>query len=418
MCVTEKLVAPKPTLNKCSETLSSNNGTKPQTLSSSSEAVINLDQGDPTVYESFWGKAGEKCTMVIKGNELMSYISDLRKPCWFLEEELENTIKRLHRVAGNAVVDDRYVVVGTGSTQLYQAVLYALTTGGTAPDQQPVPVVCAAPYYSQYADETDFLRSGLYKWAGDAYAFDKEGPYIEVVTSPNNPDGTTREAVVISSPADQGKVLYDLAYYWPQYTPITRAADYDIMYFTFSKSTGHAGSRIGWALVKDEEIARKMTKFIELSSIGVSKDSQLRAAKIMGVICDGYQDFKSDENSENFFEYAHQLMADRWKRLREVVARSNVFSLPKYPQEYCLFHGEFTESFPAFAWLKSKEGAIDEDCEKFLRESYKIVGRGGRRFGADPSYARLSMLSREEVFQQFLDRLQSINNGTVSNGNY
>ena len=102
----------------------------------------------------------------------------------------------------------------------------------------------------QYADETDFLRSGLYKWAGDAYAFDKDGAYIEVVTSPNNPDGNARESVVINNSAnhvDQGKVVYDLAYYWPQYTPITRAADYDIMYFTFSKSTGHAGSRIGWA---------------------------------------------------------------------------------------------------------------------------------------------------------------------------
>lgn len=101
-----------------------------------------------------------------------------------------------------------------------------------------------------------------------------------------------------------------------------------------------------WALIKDEEIARKMTKFIELSSIGVSKDSQLRAAKIMGAICDGYVDFKSQNYSENFFEYAHQLMGDRWKRLREVVSRSNVFSLPKYPQEYCIFHEEYTESYP------------------------------------------------------------------------
>lgn len=88
-----------------------------------------------------------------------------------------------------------------------------------------------------------------------------------------------------------------------------------------------------------------MTKFIELSSIGVSKDSQIRAAKIMGALCDGYQDFKS-RNCENFFECAHELMGDRWRRLREVVANSNVFSLPKYPQEYCLFHGEFTESRP------------------------------------------------------------------------
>lgn len=48
-------------------------------------------------------------------------------------------------VVGNAVAEDRYIVVGTGSTQLYQAALYALTFAG-GPD--PVNVVSAAPCYS------------------------------------------------------------------------------------------------------------------------------------------------------------------------------------------------------------------------------------------------------------------------------
>lgn len=88
-----------------------------------------------------------------------------------------------------------------------------------------------------------------------------------------------------------------------------------------------------------------MTKFIEFSSIGVSKDSQHRAAKIMGVIYESYQDFKS-HGSENFFEFGHRVMAGRWARLREVVAKNGVFSLPNFPKEFCLFHGDFTESFP------------------------------------------------------------------------
>ncbi|KAF2286709.1 hypothetical protein GH714_023855 [Hevea brasiliensis] len=29
-----------------------------------------------------------------------------------------------------------------------------------------------------HTKETEFLQSGLYKWAGDAYAFDKDGPYL------------------------------------------------------------------------------------------------------------------------------------------------------------------------------------------------------------------------------------------------
>lgn len=97
-----------------------------------------------------------------------------------------------------------------------------------------------------YPEVTDFLRSGLYKWAGDARAFDKDGPYIEFVTSPSNPDGSIREAIVKKR---QGKVVHDLAYYWPQYTPITCCAHFDVMLFTASKCTGHAGSRIGYVSV-------------------------------------------------------------------------------------------------------------------------------------------------------------------------
>lgn len=75
----------------------------------------------------------------------MSYISDFTNICWFMEPEFEEAVRRLHCVVGNAVVDDRYIVVGTGSTQLYQAALYALTSPG---GPEPVSVVSAAPYYS------------------------------------------------------------------------------------------------------------------------------------------------------------------------------------------------------------------------------------------------------------------------------
>lgn len=83
----------------------------------------------------------------------------------------------------------------------------------------------------------------MYQWGGDAAVYDKNEPYIEIVCSPNNPDGTLQVPVVRSEA--KGKLIYDLAYYWPHYTPITHQADHDVMLFTFSKCTGHAGSRLG-----------------------------------------------------------------------------------------------------------------------------------------------------------------------------
>lgn len=99
----------------------------------------------------------------------------------------------------------------------------------------------------EYQDEVEIVRSGLYKWSGDALEYDKEEEYIEVVTSPNNPDGSIRGPVVKKC-GGEGKLVHDFAYYWPHYTPITHKADHDIMLFTFSKCTGHAGSRIGYKL--------------------------------------------------------------------------------------------------------------------------------------------------------------------------
>lgn len=91
----------------------------------------------------------------------------------------------------------------------------------------------------------DHLRSGLFKWVGDALSYNEDGPYIELVTTPNNPDGVIKEPVAQGT---KGMLVHDLAYYWPQYTAITSPADHDIMLFTLSKATGHAGSRIGYVL--------------------------------------------------------------------------------------------------------------------------------------------------------------------------
>ncbi|XP_076947288.1 L-tryptophan--pyruvate aminotransferase 1-like [Bidens hawaiensis] len=362
------------------------------------DAIINLDHGDPTMFESFWKKIGDKCTVEMKGYESLSYFSKSKSLCWFLEPKLEEAIKSLHGAVGNAVTDGYTIVVGTGSSHLVHAVLYAITSRDQ-PNQMNV--VSAAPYYSAYQEIADLVKSGLYKWGGDARQFDKNEPYIELVTSPNNPSGVIQEAVVNRK---GGILVHDLAYYWPQYTPITSALEFDIMLFTASKCTGHAGSRIGWALVKDKEVAKKMIKFMEVATIGVSKEAQLRVAKILQVIADGSKHFGSPEG-DNFFEFGQNLMKKRWEILREILKKNQVFTIPKYPFQHCNYFGDDTQAHPAFAWMKCKEGI--EDCEKFLR-GHKILTRNGRRFGSDPGCVRASMVGGEEEFNLFIDRLSKI----------
>lgn len=379
----------------------------PSTISSNStrkdhsevmDKIINLDHGDPTMYERYWRQMGDKTTIIIPGWQSMSYFSDPTSICWFLEPEFSKEVVRLHNVVGNAVTQGRHVVVGTGSSQLILAALYALSSPHAT---EPISVVSAVPYYSSYPSMTDFQKSGLYKWAGDAESFNKDGPYIELVTSPNNPDGYTRKSVVNRN---QGLLIHDLAYYWPQYTPILFASDYDLTLFTVSKSTGHAGTRIGWALVKDPEVAKKMTKFIELNTIGVSKDSQLRAAKVLKAVSDSCEE-DSQGGEESFFKYSYKALEQRWKLLRAAVDSGELFSLPEFSSAFCTFLNQESETQPAFAWLKC-EGDI-EDCDSFLR-GHKILTRSGKQFGASPKYVRISMLDTDEHFMQLIDRLTTI----------
>jgi L-tryptophan--pyruvate aminotransferase len=97
------------------------------------------------MYEQYWQHAGEQTTVVIRGWQHMSYFSDVSNICWFLEPELAKEIVRVHRVVGNAVTEGRHIIVGTGSSQLFLAALFALAPRD---GPEPVSVVSQAPYYS------------------------------------------------------------------------------------------------------------------------------------------------------------------------------------------------------------------------------------------------------------------------------
>ena len=97
------------------------------------------------MYENYWEKIGEKTTIVIRGWHSMSYFSDINSICWFLEPEFAKQVVRLHKVVGNAETENRHIVVGTGSSQLYLAALFALSPQEAT---EPIHVISAAPYYS------------------------------------------------------------------------------------------------------------------------------------------------------------------------------------------------------------------------------------------------------------------------------
>lgn len=99
------------------------------------------------MYEKYWQQMGDKVAVSISGWQYISYFSGGSNLCWFLEQEFGNAVTRLHQVVGNAKTENRYIVVGTGSSQLYQALLYALSSPHHT-SSHPISVVSAAPFYS------------------------------------------------------------------------------------------------------------------------------------------------------------------------------------------------------------------------------------------------------------------------------
>ncbi|KAB2621032.1 tryptophan aminotransferase-related protein 4-like [Pyrus ussuriensis x Pyrus communis] len=357
--------------------------------------AANADGGDPFFLEPFWMQHAAKSAIAVAGWHRMSYSYPDKSS---MSAELENHIRRVHAIVGNAVTEGRYIVFGAGSTHLLNAALYALSSDNF--NSSPASVLVSVPYYKLYQTQAEFFRSLDFKFEGDAALFqnisDDTANVIEYVTSPNNPDGQLKKAMFQGPNA---KAIYDRVYYWPHFTAIPAPADDDLMIFSISKFTGHAGTRFGWAVVKDESVYQRMETYIQLSSFGVSRDTQLRALKLMNVVL--------ETRAKEIFEFGFDNLKKRWEKLSSTLRLSNRFSLQKIAPQYCTYFQKIRVPSPAYAWVKC-EREEDKDCYGVLQQEANVYGRRGSLFGAEDRYVRLALIRSEDDFDILLQRLNHL----------
>ncbi|GJM93325.1 hypothetical protein PR202_ga09872 [Eleusine coracana subsp. coracana] len=366
--------------------------------------TADADSGDPLFLEPYWRRHAAAGAVVFSGWHRMSYFTT---NAFFQSVELENQIRQLHRAVGNAVVDGKHLVFGTGSFQLINALVHALSPDASPPAR----VVATAPYYPAYKLQTVMFDGREYEWGGTTLDWANAsrnssvdgGGFIEFVTSPNNPDTQLRKAALGESMA-----VFDHAYYWPHFTPIPAPADEDIMMFTMTKLSGHAGSRFGWALIRDEKVAKRTYEYVQSNIMGASRGWAADAAD------GGYQGrpcspTTCSHGEDDIFAFGHDVMRSRWRRLNAVVSRSRRrISLHKVPPQYCTYFKRIREPSPAYAWVKC-EREEDEDCHEALLEA-KIISREGGRYGASSQYARMSLLKTDDDFNVLLERITDLVN--------
>ncbi|CAN8290075.1 unnamed protein product [Cochlearia groenlandica] len=358
---------------------------------------VDANSGDPLFLEPFWMRNAERSAVVESGWHRMSY--KYYKDGSFLSEELETVIKKLHKLVGNAVTDERYIIFGTGSTQLLAASVHALSS--LTNTSSPSRVMTSVPFYSLYKEQAEFFDYTNVKFGGDASAWKKSKgndnitQVIEIVTSPNNPDGKMKRAVL---DGPNVKTIHDYAYYWPYFSPITHPTNEDLSLFSLSKTTGHAGSRFGWALVKDKAVYERMSRYIFLSSMGVSRDTQLHALQLLKVVV--------GDGGDDIFKFGYETMKKRWETLNKIFSMSTRFSLQKIKPEYCNYFKKVKNFTPSYAWVKC-ERQEDRNCYEIFREG-KITGRDGKVFGSKESFVRLSLIRAQDDFDNLVDVLKKL----------
>ena len=62
----------------------------------------------------------------------------------YISELLVKYIKKVHDMVGNAITEGKYIIFGSGSTQLFNAAVYALSPNSSV---SPAKVVATAPGY-------------------------------------------------------------------------------------------------------------------------------------------------------------------------------------------------------------------------------------------------------------------------------
>eukprot|EP01102_Stenamoeba_stenopodia_P001854 TRINITY_DN11679_c0_g1_i1.p1 TRINITY_DN11679_c0_g1~~TRINITY_DN11679_c0_g1_i1.p1 ORF type:complete len:415 (-),score=80.31 TRINITY_DN11679_c0_g1_i1:38-1282(-) len=335
-----------------------------------SPCLVEATDGNPLLFQQFWEQNDTNGEVVIPSNyrsgyQLSSVLLDGGNLTG-IQPYLKQAIVDLHAEVGNAVTDGYNIVLGSGATQLIAAVVYAYAQVTGA----PVVAFAQTPYYDGYPQWAMF-NPAISSWSADTNLTGAQ-PIVEFITTPNNPTGEVRQPYYANS-----YHVYDCVYYWPSLTNITVPIQGDVTLFSMSKLTGHAGTRLGWAFVKDPEVATQMGNFIMLVTISTSIDAQFRTLRLLQAL--------NADPQQQFFNYVKQKMTYRWSQITATFAQQSRFSLESVPGQFYL-------------WVRCLQPEDAVNCANVFQEEGNLMGLPGPLFGATSDYVRFEIVDWDAVF--------------------
>jgi aspartate/methionine/tyrosine aminotransferase len=361
---------------------------------------VDVSFGHPLYMQQYWEflQKMNSTKAYIKITDGLAYNYGTPRP------ELIESIKSLHNYVGNAVTKGYEIVVGAGASQVISALAYATVKAGFHE------ILLQPPYWGKLerllnAGGHAAGMNGRLTREKREHIYSPDDEWLTFTTNPNNPDGSISEI-------DTRFSVVDMCYNWPQYTKKVVRGNYDVMIFGLSKSTGHAGTRIGWALVKSPEIAEYMREYVHSSTCGVSEDAQIRATHVIGCVLSA-----KDLEVPDCFEFGKNKLRERWTAFRiaansakvnfKILNSSGMFAWCEHELE-----GMHNYNFKQLKMNRFKK-TVEEvyvtcDTNWLMQKTYDIKVTPGCELGLDSTTRcfRINLGCSDENFATLLERLK------------
>lgn len=275
-----------------------------------------------------------------------------------------DTIAEIKRYYGK---DYKHIIITNGAKQAISAAFYAAREIRKARGvDHPI------PYWPSYP--TLAYELGL--------AFNADiNDTISCITTPNNPNGDQ------SFDPNTKYFLWDAAYAHSVYGFRGRKPVHEIAVFSMAKTLGLSGLRVGFAATNDDDLARAMAYFVEISTSGVSIASQFILSRLLDVASN------------------YQVEVERLYRNARQCLNSNADTFNTLITPYCTKVSDLRSGM--FAWFQPA------DLERFNMAitASKIKLVTGEACGGSPDHFRMSLgLKASEFHQAMLELNCNYNN--------
>ena len=291
-------------------------------------------------------------------------------------DDLESNIRRLHNITSpNNNFKGKKLVIGLSATNLLNAILYAIYTKL----KRVISVTVRTPGYLDIRDTIPIIHQHRAIFKANVDNAD-----VEFIATPNNPDGK------IQHPQKNIKYnVYDRVNFWEWFVDeasiVTNETfeNEDITIFSIPKLNGLSGSRIGYAFIKDEELAKITNFYAIFINHGLNSDSQIRHLKTLKILNKGgYQEFRN---------YMVETMKKRWKKSRKAISLDKNLIL--------------RNSAGPNLWIE----VLNNNAKKYFMDKYKIIGTYGEEYDSTDNYIRISIICTDCQFKDFIRRLRNNN---------